>query len=433
MRMVDLIHKKRSGTSLSQEEIDFVIQGYTQGIIPDYQMSALLMAIYFRGMTNEETSNLTMSMANSGDRIDLSEIAGVKVDKHSTGGVGDKISLIVAPIAAYLGIPVAKMSGRGLGHTGGTIDKLESIPGFHVELSKEEFIRLVNTNKLAIVGQSGNLAPADKKIYALRDVTATVDSIPLIASSIMSKKIASGADAIVLDVKIGSGAFMKTVDDAKVLAQTMVGIGKNLGRHTIAMITDMEQPLGREIGNANEVRESIDVLRGTGDKELTEIAISVAAYMALLGKAYNSFEEAYTGVKHIIQKGEALDTFRLFIANQGGNPDIVDHPELLPKAAYHIEVSAKTAGFVQRIEAEQIGIAAMLLGAGRARKEDQIDYSVGITLNKKIGDAVLPGESLCTLHANREHVQEVMDLIHSSYAITEVKPEPAKLIYDVIM
>jgi pyrimidine-nucleoside phosphorylase len=433
MRMVDLIHKKRSGSVLSQEEIDFIIQGYTQGAIPDYQMSALLMAVYFRGMTSEEISHLTMSMANSGERIDLSEIQGVKVDKHSTGGVGDKISLIVAPIAAYLGIPVAKMSGRGLGHTGGTIDKLESIAGFHVELSKEEFIRSVNTNKIAIVGQSGNLAPADKKIYALRDVTATVDSIPLIASSIMSKKIASGADAIVLDVKIGSGAFMKTVEDARVLAQTMVSIGKNLGRHTIAMITDMEQPLGREIGNANEVRESMDVLRGIGDKDLTEVAISVAAYMALLGKVYSSFEEAHAAVKEIINNGKALDTFRIFIANQGGNPDIVDHPELLPTAAHHIEVMAQTAGFVQQIEAEQIGIAAMLLGAGRAKKEDQIDYSVGITLNKKIGDAVQSGESICTLHANRENVQDVIDLIHGAYVIADAKPAPVQLIYDVIM
>jgi pyrimidine-nucleoside phosphorylase len=325
------------------------------------------------------------------------------------------------------------MSGRGLGHTGGTIDKLESIAGFHIELSKEEFIRSVNTNKIAIVGQSGNLAPADKKIYALRDVTATVDSIPLIASSIMSKKIASGADAIVLDVKMGSGAFMKTVEDARVLAQTMVSIGKSLGRHTIAIITDMEQPLGREIGNANEVRESIDVLKGTGDKDLTEVAISVAAYMALLGKVYSSFEEAHAAVKEIIRNGRALETFRIFIANQGGNPDIVDHPELLPTAAHHIDVLAKTAGFVQQIEAEQIGIAAMLLGAGRAKKDDPIDYSVGITLNKKIGDAVQSGQSICTLHANRENVQDIIDLIHGAYVIADVKPVPAQLICDVIM
>jgi pyrimidine-nucleoside phosphorylase len=433
MRMVDVIHKKRSGLELLQEEIEFIIQGYTKGEIPDYQMSALLMAIFFNGMTNEEISNLTLSMAHSGEMIDLSAIEGVKVDKHSTGGVGDKISLIVAPITAYLGIPVAKMSGRGLGHTGGTIDKLESIAGFHVELTKEEFIRAVNKNKIAIVGQSGNLAPADKKIYALRDVTATVDSIPLIASSIMSKKIASGADAIVLDVKIGSGAFMKTVEDARVLAQTMVNIGKNLNRNTIAIITDMEQPLGREIGNANEIRESIEVLKGVGDKDLTEVAISVAAYMALLGKVFNSFDEAHAAIQEIVNNGKALDTFKSFIANQGGNPDIVDHPELLPTAVYHIDVLAQTEGYVHQIDAEQIGIAAMLLGAGRAKKEDQIDYSVGITLNKKIGDTVKSGESVCTLHANRESVQNVIDLIHKAYGITDHKPAPVRLIYDVIV
>jgi pyrimidine-nucleoside phosphorylase len=433
MRMVDLIHKKKSGSVLSKEEIDFFVNGYTNGDIPDYQMSALLMSIYFRGMTNEEISNLTLAMAHSGEIIDLSEIEGVKVDKHSTGGVGDKISLIVAPIVAYLGVPVAKMSGRGLGHTGGTVDKLESIAGFHVELSKEDFIQAVNKNKIAIVGQSGNLAPADKKIYALRDVTATVDSIPLIASSIMSKKIASGADAIVLDVKIGSGAFMKTVEDARVLAQTMVNIGKSLNRYTIAMITDMEQPLGREIGNANEIRESIEVLRGKGDEDLTEVAISVASYMSILGKVYNSFDEAHTAISEIVASGMALTTFKTFIASQGGNPDIVDHPELLPTATYHIEVAANTDGYIQQIDAEQIGIAAMLLGAGRAKKEDVIDYAVGITLNKKIGDGVKAGESICTLHANRENVQQVMDLIHEAYRIAEHKPEPVNLIYDVIL
>jgi pyrimidine-nucleoside phosphorylase len=433
MRMVDLIHKKRSGSELSKGEIDFIINGYTQGDIPDYQMSALLMAIFFVGMNTEEISNLTLAMAHSGEMIDLSAIEGVKVDKHSTGGVGDKISLIVAPIVAYLGVPVAKMSGRGLGHTGGTVDKLESIAGFHVELSKEAFIEAVNKNRIAIVGQSGNLAPADKKMYALRDVTATVDSIPLIASSIMSKKIASGADAIVLDVKIGSGAFMKTVEDARVLAQTMVNIGKSLNLNTIAMITDMEQPLGREIGNANEIRESIEVLKGMGDKELTEVAISVASYMSILGKVFNSFDEAHAAITEIVTDGKALSTFKSFIANQGGNPDIVDHPELLPTAAYHIEVAAKMDGFVQQINAEQIGIAAMMLGAGRARKEDPIDYAVGITLNKKIGDVVKTGESICTLHANRENVQQVVDLIKQAYIISDQKPKPTNLIYDVIL
>ncbi|NEW06152.1 pyrimidine-nucleoside phosphorylase [Paenibacillus sp. SYP-B3998] len=433
MRMVDLIHKKRSGEALNEQEIQYIVSGYTQGDIPDYQMSALLMAIFFNGMTSEETSILTLAMAGSGEMIDLSAIAGVKVDKHSTGGVGDKISLIVGPIVAYLGIPVAKMSGRGLGHTGGTVDKLESIPGFQIELTKEAFIEAVNTNKIAIVGQSGNLAPADKKIYALRDVTATVESIPLIASSIMSKKIASGADAIVLDVKIGSGAFMKTVNDARVLARTMVDIGKSLNRNTIAMITDMEQPLGREIGNANEIRESIEVLRGTGDKELTAVAISVAAYMSVLGKAFNTFEEAQEAITDIVTNGKALETFKRFVANQGGDPGVVDRPELLPTAAYHFEVVASKDGYVSQIDAEQIGIAAMLLGAGRAKKEDQIDYAVGLTLNKKIGDAVKHGDSICTLHANREDVKEVETMIREAYRIDSEKPAAVQLIYDVIL
>ncbi|NQX58941.1 pyrimidine-nucleoside phosphorylase [Paenibacillus qinlingensis] len=432
MRMVDLIHKKRVGEALSEQEITFIINEYTAGSIPDYQMSAFLMATFLNGMTDEETSFLTLAMAGSGEMIDLSAIGGVKVDKHSTGGVGDKVSLIVGPVVASLGIPVAKMSGRGLGHTGGTLDKLESIPGFQIELSKEAFIEAVNTNKIAIVGQSGNLAPADKKIYALRDVTATVDSIPLIASSIMSKKIASGAEAIVLDVKIGSGAFMKTVEDARVLARTMVDIGTRLNRKTIAMITDMDQPLGREIGNANEIRESIDVLRGTGDKELTEVAISVAAYMAVLGKAFTSFEEAQEAVRDIISKGKALETFKRFIASQGGDSRVVDQPELLPTAAYHIEVTAQQAGFINEIQAENIGIAAMVLGAGRAKKEDLIDYAVGLTLNKKIGDAIQIGESICTIHANRQEVAEVEAMIRDAYKITSTLPAPKQLIYDVI-
>jgi pyrimidine-nucleoside phosphorylase len=432
MRMVDLIHKKRVGDALSEQEITFIINEYTGGSIPDYQMSAFLMATFLNGMTDEETSFLTLAMAGSGEMIDLSAIAGVKVDKHSTGGVGDKVSLIVGPVVASLGIPVAKMSGRGLGHTGGTLDKLESIPGFQIELSKEAFIEAVNTNKIAIVGQSSNLAPADKKIYALRDVTATVDSIPLIASSIMSKKIASGAEAIVLDVKIGSGAFMKTVEDARVLARTMVDIGTRLNRKTIAMITDMDQPLGREIGNANEIRESIEVLRGTGDKELTEVAISVAAYMAVLGKVFTSFEEAQEAVRDIISKGKALDTFKRFIASQGGDSRVVDQPEILPTAAYHIEVTAQQNGFINEIQAENIGIAAMVLGAGRAKKEDLIDYAVGLTLNKKIGDAIQIGESICTIHANRLDVAEVEAMILDAYKITSTKPAPKQLIYDVI-
>ncbi|MBP1988957.1 pyrimidine-nucleoside phosphorylase [Paenibacillus eucommiae] len=433
MRMVDLIQKKKSGSSLNKEEIEFIVNGYTAGDIPDYQMSAFLMAIHWKGMTDEETSYLTLSMAHSGDVIDLSAIEGIKVDKHSTGGVGDKISLIVAPIAAYFGVPIAKMSGRGLGHTGGTIDKLESIPGFRVELSKEEFISAVNLHKIAIVGQSGNLAPADKKMYALRDVTATVDSIPLIASSIMSKKIASGADAIVLDVKIGSGAFMKSQEDARALAATMVNIGKNVQLNTIALITGMEQPLGREIGNAGEIRESIDVLRGQGDADLTEVAISVAAYMVMLGGKFTHIEEARAAVEKVVRSGDAIETFKSFIASQGGDPMVVDHPELLPSAAFHIDVVSQVEGYLTEIDAEQMGIAAMLLGAGRARKEDPIDYGVGITLNKKIGDTAAIGESLCTLHANREDVQSVIELVLQAFRITDHKPEAVRLIYEVII
>ncbi|MGG1515210.1 pyrimidine-nucleoside phosphorylase [Paenibacillus oryzisoli] len=433
MRMVDVIHKKREGEALTQEEITFVIQEYTHGGAPDYQMSAFLMATFLNGMNNEEISYLTSAMVESGDRVDLSAIEGVKVDKHSTGGVGDKISLIVGPVVASLGIPVAKMSGRGLGHTGGTVDKLESIPGFQIELSSEAFIQAVNTNKIAIVGQSGNLAPADKKMYALRDVTATVDSIPLIASSIMSKKIASGADAIVLDVKIGSGAFMKTVEDARVLARTMVDIGNRLNRKTIAMITDMEQPLGREIGNANEIREALEVLRGTGDAELTEVAVAVAVYMVMLGTGDTDYEAARIKVQDVIRSGQAVETFRRFVASQGGDARVVDQPELLPTARYSFEVAAEESGYVSRINAEQIGIAAMLLGAGRAKKEDSIDYAVGLTLNKKIGDKVAPGESICTIHANREDMQEVEAMIRGAYAIAEAKPTPLQLIYDVIV
>ncbi|MCD1260739.1 pyrimidine-nucleoside phosphorylase [Paenibacillus athensensis] len=432
MRMVDVIHRKRSGEALTAEEIRFVIAGYTAGDIPDYQMSALLMAIYFNGMTAEEISELTLAMVDSGDRIDLSEIVGVKVDKHSTGGVGDKISLIVGPIVAALGVPVAKMSGRGLGHTGGTVDKLEAIPGFKIELSKDAFVAAVNSHQIAIVGQSGNLAPADKKIYALRDVTATVESIPLIASSIMSKKIASGADAIVLDVKFGSGAFMKTADDARELARTMVRIGQNLGRRTIALITDMEQPLGREIGNANEIRESIEVLRGQGERDLSEVAVAVAAHMADLGGVAADYAAAEAAVRGVIAGGQALETFRRFVAGQGGNPAIVDEPELLPQAALHIDVPAAASGYVSAIDAEQVGVAAMLLGAGRARKEDAIDYAVGITLHKKIGDPVAAGEAICTLHANREDVREAVERVTAAYRIAAEPPAAPQLIYDVI-
>lgn len=432
MRLYDIIIKKRNGGELTKEEIQFFVNGYTGGSIPDYQAAALLMAIYFRGMSKKETANLTMAMVNSGETIDLSAIEGVKVDKHSTGGVGDKISLIVIPLAASLGIPVAKMSGRGLGHTGGTIDKLESIPGFRTELTREEFIYSVNKYKMAISGQSGNLVPADKKLYALRDVTATVDSIPLIASSIMSKKIASGADCIVLDVKAGSGAFMKSVEEACELARTMVEIGRSLNRKTIAIVTDMSQPLGHEVGNSNEIIEAIDVLKGKGPRDETEVALTIASHMAVLGGAYEDFEKAQAELKEIIRSGKAIDKLKLLIQIQGGDPDVVDNTEKLPKAKYHIEVRAAKEGYVTSIDAERIGISAMLLGAGRKTKEDRIDYSAGISMKKKVGDKTYPGDILCVLHTNLEDTKEAEEIALEAYSIGNKQTIIEKYVHDVI-
>lgn len=432
MRIVDLINKKKHGESLSKEEIDFFISGYTNGELPDYQVSALLMAIYFKGMDTKEIADLTDAMVRSGDQVDLSAIEGVKVDKHSTGGVGDKISLIVIPLVASLGIPVAKMSGRGLGHTGGTIDKLESIEGFKVELTKEAFIENVNLHKMAIVGQSGNLTPADKKLYALRDVTGTIDSIPLIASSIMSKKIAAGTDAIVLDVKVGSGAFMKSLDDARELAKTMVAIGKSLGRRTVAVITNMDQPLGHEIGNANEVREAIDVLGGHGAEDETEVALTIASYMAVLGGAFESNKEARDHFEALIKSGEAVALFKKFVEIQGGNPEIVDHPEKLPTAKYHIEVKADVEGYITGFDSEKVGISAMMLGAGRRRKEDAIDFAAGITLKKKMGDHINFGDILCVLHTNLEDASEAIRTLKSAFVVNNRKPEPVTYIYEIV-
>ncbi|MGG4146564.1 pyrimidine-nucleoside phosphorylase [Paenibacillus algorifonticola] len=431
MRMVDLIEKKRDGEVLSAEEINFFIQGYTKGEIPDYQASAMAMAIFFKDMTEQERADLTMAMVNSGDTIDLSAIEGVKVDKHSTGGVGDTTTLVLAPLVAALDIPVAKMSGRGLGHTGGTTDKLEAIAGFHVELAKEEFVRLVNKDKIAVVGQSGNLTPADKKLYALRDVTATVNSIPLIASSIMSKKIAAGSDAIVLDVKTGAGAFMKTVEDAKELAHAMVSIGNNVGRKTMAVISDMSQPLGFAIGNALEVKEAIDTLQGKGPKDLEELCLALGRQMVYLANKASSLEEAEEMLKEVIRNGKALEKFKVFIANQGGDPTVVDHPEKLPQAAFLIEVPAKQDGVVAEIVADEIGTAAMLLGAGRATKDSEIDLAVGLMLNKKVGDTVKAGESLVTIHANRENVDDVLAKIYANIRIGD-KVEAPVLIYGTV-
>lgn len=432
MRMVDIIEKKREGMELSTEEIQFFIDGYTKGEIPDYQVSALLMAIYFRGMGERERADLTMAIVRSGDQIDLSKIDGIKVDKHSTGGVGDTTTLVLGPLVASVGVPFAKMSGRGLGHTGGTIDKLESIEGFHVEISNDDFIRLVNENKMAVVGQSGNLTPADKKLYALRDVTATVKSIPLIASSIMSKKIAAGADCIVLDVKTGTGAFMKTLEDAKQLAGAMVRIGKNVGRKTIAVISDMNQPLGYAIGNALEVREAIDTLKGNGPADLTELCLTLGSQMVYLAKKADTIDEARTMLTESIRSGRALEKMKTFIVSQGGDGTIVDQPEKLPQAKYRFELPAEEEGWVSAMEAEKIGIAAMRLGAGRITKESPIDLSVGIVLKKKIGDRVDKGESLLTIHANRKDIDEVKELLYESISLAKEKTDSPKLIYDII-
>ncbi|MBC1595822.1 pyrimidine-nucleoside phosphorylase [Listeria seeligeri] len=432
MRMVDIISKKRDGKALSTEEIQFFIDGYTNGEIPDYQASALAMAIFFQDMNDEERADLTMAMVGSGDTIDLSAIEGIKVDKHSTGGVGDTTTLVLAPLVAAVGVPVAKMSGRGLGHTGGTIDKLESIAGFHIELDKKDFINLVNRDKVAVIGQSGNLTPADKKMYALRDVTGTVNSIPLIASSIMSKKIAAGADAIVLDVKTGAGAFMKTDEDAENLAHAMVRIGNNVGRNTMAVISDMSQPLGEAIGNALEVKEAIDTLKGEGPEDLTELVLVLGSQMVVLAKQAETLEEARAKLIEVIENGAALEKFKTFLANQGGDASIVDHPEKLPQAKFQVEVPAKTSGFVSKIIADEIGIAAMILGAGRATKEDEINLAVGLMLRKKVGDSVKAGESLVTIFADQENVENVKAKIYENIEIADHATAPM-LVHKVIM
>jgi pyrimidine-nucleoside phosphorylase len=429
--MVDLIAKKRDGKELTTEEINFFIDGYTKGDIPDYQVSAMNMAIYFQDMSDRERADLTMAIVNSGETIDLSAIEGIKVDKHSTGGVGDTTTLVLAPLVAALDIPVAKMSGRGLGHTGGTIDKLESIEGFHVEISKDEFVNLVNQHKIAVIGQTGNLTPADKKLYALRDVTATVNSIPLIASSIMSKKIAAGSDAIVLDVKTGAGAFMKTVEDAKELAHAMVSIGNNVGRKTMAVISDMSQPLGAAIGNSLEVQEAIDALRGEGPKDLEELCLALGRQMVYLAQKADSLEDAEEKLREVIRNGKALEKFKEFIQNQGGDSSVVDHPDRLPKAQYLIELPAQQDGVVAELVADEIGTAAMLLGAGRATKESEIDLAVGLMLNKKVGDTVKKGDSLVTIHANRENVDDVKQKLYESIRIADHADAPV-LIYDIV-
>lgn len=431
MRMIDIIEKKRDGKSLTKEEIEFFVNGYTHEEVPDYQASSLAMAIFFQDMNDEERAALTMSMVNSGEKIDLSDINGIKVDKHSTGGVGDTTTLVLAPLVAAVGVPVAKMSGRGLGHTGGTIDKLESVKGFNVEISEKDFIKLVNDNQVAVIGQSGNLTPADKKLYALRDVTGTVNSIPLIASSIMSKKIAAGADAIVLDVKTGSGAFMKTLDDAEALAHAMVRIGNNVGRNTMAIISDMSQPLGNAIGNALELKEAIATLKGNGPKDLTELVLTLGSQMVVLAEQATSLDEARQMLIDAIKTGKALNKFKTFLSNQGGDDSIVDSPEKLPSAKYQVEFKAKKDGYITEIIANEIGVASMMLGAGRQTKEDVIDLGVGIVLNKKVGEHVEKGENILTIHTNTKEIDDILYKLDNSTTI-ESKGEAPTLIHKII-
>lgn len=433
MKMYDLIVKKKRGGALTKEEIDWMIRAYTDGDVPDYQMSAMMMAICFVGMTDEETKDLTLAMAHSGDMLDLSAINGIKVDKHSTGGVGDKTSLVLAPLVASLGVPVAKMSGRGLGHTGGTIDKLESFTGFSTSLTPEQFIRNVNTIHIAIAGQTANLAPADKKLYALRDVTGTVDQMSLIASSIMSKKLASGADAIVLDVKTGDGAFMKKEADAIHLAEEMVSIGKLAGKDVSAVISDMDQPLGCAVGNALEVREAIDTLRNQGPADLRELVLVLGSYMVVKAGAADDLSLARTMLEESLSNGRAFEVFKEFVRAQGGDPNEAEHPELLPAARFQETVPAPGDGYVADIATEEIGKICLLLGGGRETKESRIDLSVGLVLCKKKGDAVRKGEPLAVIHANDEELLgQAAERLASAYTLTEMKPEAIPLIKEVI-
>ena len=433
MRMYDVIMKKRSGCELTKEEIQFVVEGYTKGEIPDYQVSALMMAIYFQKMTREETAALTMAMAHSGEVLDLSAISGIKVDKHSTGGVGDKTSLALTPMVAACGIPVAKMSGRGLGHTGGTIDKLESFPGFRTDLTSQQFIDQVNRIGIAIMGQTADLAPADKKLYALRDVTATVDNLSLIASSIMSKKLAAGADAIVLDVKTGSGAFMKTEEDAMSLAHEMVRIGKDAGRHTMAVVSDMDQPLGYAVGNALEVKEAIDTLSGKGPEDFKELCLTLGSCMLIAGRKAKNHQEATDMLLATIKDGSALKKFAEFVEVQGGDSVAVYDTERLPKAGIIQPIAAPRNGYISRIICDEIGIASLILGGGRETKTSEIDLSVGLVLTAKVGDYVKAGEPLAWIHANDEQkAKEAQKRFLSAYQFSEKKVTQHKLIKTII-
>lgn len=433
MRMYDLIMKKRNGESLTTDEITFMIDGYTAGRIPDYQMSAMMMAIYFRKMTEEETLALTLAMQKSGQVLDLSGIQGIKVDKHSTGGVGDKTSLALTPMVSACGVKIAKMSGRGLGHTGGTIDKLESFPGFTTGISIEQFEKNVNEAGIAIMGQTAELAPADKKLYALRDVTATVDNISLIASSIMSKKLACGADAIVLDVKTGSGAFMKQLADSQALAREMVTIGRGAGKKTYAVISDMDQPLGRAVGNSLEVREAIDTLRGHGPEDFTALCMELGSLMLVAGEKAENQQQAREMLREAVSSGRALDKLAQFVSLQGGDSSYVYEPEKFLQASIQEEVYADREGYIQKIECDEVGICCLMLGGGRETKESKIDLSVGILLHKKVGDYVKCGESLATFHANdAEKCAQAKERFLSAYTIGKEKPPVRPLIYEVI-
>ena len=432
-RFVDLIQKKKNGETLTKEEIDFMITDYVAGKIPDYQMSAMLMAIYFNGMENEELAAFTLAMRDSGDLVDLSPIEGIKVDKHSTGGVGDKTTLIVGPIVAACGVPVAKMSGRGLGFTGGTLDKLESISGFRIDLSAEEFFETVKKTGISVIGQTGNLAPADKLLYALRDVTATVDSIPLIAASVMSKKLAAGSDKIVLDVTTGSGAFMKNTRDAKKLAKHMVAIGNHAGKETVAILTGMEEPLGFAIGNNMEVKEAIEVLKGGGPEDVKEVSVAIAGMMLSLGLENVSHSQGKRMAKKALSSGQAFEKFKEMVQAQGGDIRYVEHPEFFERDAFEGEVLAAEDGFLSGMDTEKIGVAAGLLGAGRETKDSVIDMSAGIYLKKKIGDPVKKGEPIAICYAGtKEKLNRGMAMFESSIRYSKEAPRIPKLIVDII-
>ena len=430
MNMIDIISKKRDKITLTKDEIEFFINGYVKGEIPDYQVSSLLMAIFLNGLDMDETYYLTLSMLNSGEKIDLSKIDGIKADKHSTGGVGDKVSLVLGPIIASFGVKLAKMSGRGLGHTGGTLDKLESIPGFNINISGDAFLKQVNDIGLAIVGQTKNLVPADKLLYALRDVTATVDSIPLIASSIMSKKLASGADIIVLDVKVGSGAFMKTIDDAVKLSKTMVEIGKRFNKHVSCIITDMDEPLGLAIGNNLEVIEAINTLKGKGPKDLVDVTVKLVSKILIKANLYKTEKEASLAILEHINNGSALEKLKEMIKYQNGDNSVVDNTMLFPKSRFVYGVKSKKEGYISHMDALKLGIASMHMGAGRLKKEDPINYSVGIVLNKKTNDYVKINDTLCYLHMDDIH-DDIIKEVYNAFEFSD-KKVTIKTIYEEV-